>query len=399
VNLKQKVLVVFSVAVVMLSQAQANEKTWNQTLADAKGQTVYFNAWGGSDTINDYISWASQKVNERHGVKVVHVKIGAGDVVSRVLAEKTASAKKGSVDLVWINGENFKAMKNNGLLLEPWTQMLPNYQYVDVENKATTTSDFTVDVNNQEAPWGMAQLVFFHDSDLLKVAPTSMQAFLETAKNNQGRLTYPALPNFHGTTFVKQALIELIDDTSILSEPVDAAKFALQTENLWLFLDELHPNLWHEGKQFANDAPHMKQLVNNQEIFIGISFNPNDAANAVINGELSPSTRSYVHKKGSIGNTHFVAIPYNAPSMSGAKVFADFLMSPLAQARKQDINVWGDPTVLNMAKLNKNEQSLFESRVESDQLLDTQDLANVLLEPHASWVEALEQEWIKRYSN
>ena len=94
-----------------------------------------------------------------------------------------------------------------------------------------------------------------------------------------------------------------------------------------------------------------------------------------------------------------MAIPYNAPATAGAKVFADFLMSPLAQARKQDINVWGDPTVLNMAKLNENDQSLFESRVESEQLLDTQDLANVLLEPHASWVEALEKEWIKRYSN
>ncbi|NRB80954.1 MAG: ABC transporter substrate-binding protein [Saccharospirillaceae bacterium] len=396
-------LAVFSLVLVVLAHAQtksqSNEMAWNKTLEEAKGQTVYFNAWGGSDTINDYISWAAQKVNERHGVTVVHVKTGAGDVVSRVLAEKTAGAKKGSVDLVWINGENFKAMKNNGLLLEPWTQLLPNYQYVDVENKTTTTSDFTVDVNNQEAPWGMAQLVFYYDSDLLKVAPSSMQEFLEVAKNNQGRLTYPALPNFHGTTFVKQALIELIDEPSVLTQPVDESKFLKQTKNLWMFLDQLHPNLWHEGNQFANDSSHMKQLVNNQEIFIGISFNPNDAANAVINGELAQSTRSYVHKKGSIGNTHFVAIPYNSNAVAGAKVFADFLMSPLAQARKQDINVWGDPTVLNMTKLTKNEQSLFESRVESQQLLKTQDLANVLLEPHSSWVEALEQEWIKRYSN
>ena len=398
-NFKQLVLAIFSLVVVFFANAQSNESNWNKTIEEAKGQTVYFNAWGGSETINDYIAWAGQKVNERYGVKVVHVKIDAGDVVSRVLAEKTAGVKNGNVDLVWINGENFKAMKNNGLLLDPWTHTLPNYQYVDVENKASTTSDFTVDVNHQEAPWGMAQLVFYYDSQRLKQAPTSMLELLEVAKNNKGRVTYPALPNFHGTTFVKQALIELVDDASILSQPVDESKFAEQTKKLWAFLDELHPNLWHGGKQFAKDSSHVKQLVNNQEIFIGITFNPNDAANAVINGELPDSIRSYVHAKGSIGNTHFVAIPYNSNSLAGAKVFADFLMSPLAQARKQDINVWGDPTVLNMDKLNESDQSLFESRVESDQLLDTQDLANVLLEPHSSWVEAIEAQWIERYSN
>ncbi|BCE03099.1 ABC transporter substrate-binding protein [Marinicellulosiphila megalodicopiae] len=392
-------ILVLSLGISVLLNAQTMDKTWESTLQQAKGQTVYFNAWGGSETINDYIAWASQKVNERHGVKVVHVKTGAADVVSRVLAEKTANSDKGSVDLVWINGENFKSMKQNELLLNPWTQMLPNYQYVDTDNKPTTTSDFTVAVNNQEAPWGMAQLVFYYDSELLNTPPTSMTELLSVAKQNPGRVTYPALPNFFGTTFVKQALSEFIADASVLSLPVDESKFLMQTEKLWAFLDELHPVLWHEGKQFANDAPHMKQLVNSREIFIGLSFNPNDAANAVINGELPESIRSYVHEKGSIGNTHFVAIPYNAPSQAGAKVFADFLMSPLAQARKQDINIWGDPTVLAVNKLTENEQSLFESRVESEQLLSAQDLANVFLEPHASWVDAIEKEWIKRYSN
>jgi putative thiamine transport system substrate-binding protein len=31
---------------------------------------------------------------------------------------------------------------------------------------------------------------------------------LDLARNAQGRITYPAPPDFHGTTFVKQALIE-----------------------------------------------------------------------------------------------------------------------------------------------------------------------------------------------
>ena len=30
---------------------------WQKTLEEARGQTVYFNAWGGSQTINAYIQW------------------------------------------------------------------------------------------------------------------------------------------------------------------------------------------------------------------------------------------------------------------------------------------------------------------------------------------------------
>ena len=56
--------------------------------------------------------------------------------------------------------------------------------------------------------------------------------------------------------------------------------------------------------------------------------------------------RSFVFDGGTLGNTHFVAIPFNANAAAGAMVLANFLMSPEAQARKQDPKVWGDPTVL-----------------------------------------------------
>ena len=36
--------------------------SWDQALAQAKGETVYFNAWGGDPKINAYISWAAERV-------------------------------------------------------------------------------------------------------------------------------------------------------------------------------------------------------------------------------------------------------------------------------------------------------------------------------------------------
>ncbi|MEK9552505.1 MAG: ABC transporter substrate-binding protein, partial [Alphaproteobacteria bacterium] len=38
-------------------QAQAQAADFNATVEAARGQTVYFNAWGGDDKINDYIEW------------------------------------------------------------------------------------------------------------------------------------------------------------------------------------------------------------------------------------------------------------------------------------------------------------------------------------------------------
>ncbi|MGH6926030.1 MAG: ABC transporter substrate-binding protein, partial [Propylenella sp.] len=165
---------------------------WDAVLADAKGETVYFYAWGGEPRINDYIAWARRSVEERFGVRVIHVKVtDTAEVVSRVLTEKAAGRSKGgAVDLVWINGENFAAMRREGLL-QPmsWSAALPNYRFVDVEGKPSVERDFTVPVDGLEAPWGMAKLVFFHDTARLADPPTSAAALAGWIAANPGGFT------------------------------------------------------------------------------------------------------------------------------------------------------------------------------------------------------------------
>ena len=95
----------------------------------------------------------------------------------------------------------------------------------------------------------------------------------------------------------------------------------------------------------------LRRFFADGEIAIAFSFNPAEPASAVAAGELPDSVRSFVFEGGTLGNTHFLAIPFNASAPAGAMVFADFLMSPEAQARKQDPAVWGDPTVLALDEL------------------------------------------------
>jgi putative thiamine transport system substrate-binding protein len=390
-------IVVLIWIILWTTSAQAEE--WRDIVGAARGQTVYFNAWGGSDPINDYIRWAGLQVKNEFGVTVKHVKVtDIGDVVSRILAEKSANRNSGgSVDLMWINGENFKAMKGAGLLFGPFTQKLPNYRFVDTENKPTVLYDFTTPVDQMEAPWGMAQLIFMIDTARVDRHPEDMSGLLDFARQHPGRVTYPAPPSIYGTTFVKQALLELATDRQVLYRPVSEADFEAVTAPLWAFLDKLHPLMRRNGKVFTRGAPEMKQLLNDGEIFISLSFNPNDASHAITNGELPDTVRTYVHRGGTIANTHFVAIPFNSNAREGAMVFADFLMSPTAQLRKAIPSIWGDSTVLAVEKLNPRDQKAFRDMPLGIASLSVDELGKVLLEPDASWVTALEKAWLERY--
>ena len=377
--------------------AQAPGADWAAVVAAARGQTVHFNAWAGSEQINAYIQWVAGELQQRHGVKLRHVKISdAADVVKRVRAEKAAGrvAAEGTVDLIWINGENFAAMKREGLLGPPFAPSLPNFRYVDTVGKPTTLEDFSVPTDGLESPWGMAQLTFFADSRRLPQPPQNTVELLALARQQPGRISYPRPPAFHGTTFVKQVLLEHTPEVAALARPYSPEAFPAVTAPLWRYLDALHPHLWRGGRQFPQNAGAVRQMMADGELLMALTFNPNEAANEIAARRLPATVMSWQFARGTIGNTHFVAIPYNAPARAGALVTANFLLSPQAQARKADIAHWGDPTVLDLARLPAPERALFQSTPQPGAVSQT---APALPEPHASWVEPVEKEWIRRY--
>lgn len=369
---------------------------WDQVLEEARGQTVFFNAWGGADNINQYIEWAGEQVERQYGVKLEHVKVG--DIAEIVTQIKTAKdvgrTDQGNVDLMWINGENFANLKANDLLFGSFADNLPNAGLV--ADKPSIKYDFSVAVDGLESPWGGAQLVFIHDAQVTPEPPVNATELLAFAQNG-GRFAYPAPPAFHGTTFVKQLLSELVDDPSVLQQPVNTVDFEAATESLWAYLDALHPSLRGRGQVWPSSGEETRQLLDDGEVDIALSFNPNDASAAVRNGLLPDTVRSYVFDGGTIGNTHFVSIPFNASAKAGAMVVANFLLSPEAQARKADPQFWGDPTVLDISRLDSTAKTAFEQLDLGPWALPIEELANTRGEPHASWTQALEQAWLKRY--
>lgn len=370
---------------------------WALVLAQAKGQEVFFHAWGGDPKINAFIAWVGEEAAARHGVTLTHVKLAAtSDAVARVQAEQAAGkGSGGAVDLIWINGENFAAMKRAGMLYGPFAQSLPNWALVDTLGKPATVTDFTEPTQGLESPWAMAQLVFEHDSAKLADPPKSILALADWAKANPGRFTYPQPPDYLGLTFLKQVLYALLPDPLILQRPAADTDPALKA--LWQFLDALHPNLWRQAQAFPPNEAALGQLLADDEVSITFAFNPGRASAEIAAGTLPDTVRTFVLDGGTIGNASFVTIPFNANAVAGAQVVANLLLDPAVQARAQDASVLGFQTVLNLDALTPADRALFQDAPRGPATLSPAELGPTLLEPHASWMTQISDQWARRY--
>ena len=143
-------IAVFSLGGITTGYGRTATPDWNDVVSAAEGQTVYWHAWGGDENVNRYVAWVADQVREAGG-----------------------RTQDGRIDLLWLNGENFAALKSADLLYGPFTHQLPYFAYVDILNKPTTLVDFTLPTDGLEAPWGMAQIVFFADTAHVKNLPRS----------------------------------------------------------------------------------------------------------------------------------------------------------------------------------------------------------------------------------
>ncbi len=381
-------------------QAQVDPGNWDAVLQQARGQQVYFNAWGGESRINRYLDWVASEVASRYDIRLQHVRLADTAIaVSRIVAEKQAANNStGSVDLLWVNGENFAALKDNNLLYGPWAEQLPNFPLVDADNHPEMRQDFTVPVDGFESPWLRAQLVFYYDSQVVTQAPQSMPDLLQWARRHPGEFTYPKPPDFLGSTFLKQALMELVADDAPLFAAVDDSDFAGVTQVLWDYLDALHPHLLRRGRYFPGNGAQLRRLMSDGDTALAFSFSPNEVVTGIINRELPDSTRAYVLDSGTIANVSFLAIPYNSPNKAAAMVVANFLLSFEAQLRASDPQHMGSLSVLAQSQLSPQQRVRFADLELGPGAPPVSGLGRSLQEPHPSWMPALEAAWLQRYN-
>jgi putative spermidine/putrescine transport system substrate-binding protein len=316
--------------------AVLNVDDWEGVVAAARGQTVNWYLWGGSESINQFVDeFYGTALEERYDITLNRVPLAdTVDAVNQVLSEKEAGADTGAVDLIWINGENFLSLKQAAMLEPDWSRRLPNARLVDWENPAVNL-DFGEPVEGYESPWSSAQFQLIYDSARMSEdeLPRSYAELLEWARANPGRFTYiaPGPGAFQGTRFVKGALFELSGGAEQWLA-YDEALWEEHSPALWAYLNELEPHLWRGGETYPKDENELHGLFANGEVDFSITQAIAGAGPLIAEGLVPETARAFVFDDFMIGDFNYVAIPKNAPNKAAALVLANLLLEPELQA-------------------------------------------------------------------
>ena len=395
------VLLLTSFCFFNIEQATAKDSvlSWDEAVAAAKGQTVDWYMWGGSPAVNEYVNgYLATELKKRYDITLRQVPVkDIAEVVSKLVIEKQAGKNEGgSVDLMWINGENFRTCKKNDLLYGPFADLLPNQKYVDWNNP-TVYNDFGTPVEGMESPWGSAQMVMIYDSARLPEPPRSVGALLEWIEKHPGRFTYPAPPDFTGSVFVRHIFYHLSDSADQWQTDFTDQQLSETAEETYSQLLKIRPFLWRNGSTYPESPVRMNTLFADGEIDFSFSYHQGEASRNILDGIFPDTVRTYVFDEGTIANTHFVAIPYNAKDKAAAMVVADFLISPEAQLEKAKPGVWGDFPAISTGKLLPEWKTKFKQLARGAATLSDEELQeHQLPEPPSDILVYLEKGWEER---
>jgi putative spermidine/putrescine transport system substrate-binding protein len=373
-------------------------KPWSEVTDMARGGTVNWFLWGGSDNINKYVSeFVGGILKDEYGVTLNRVGLGdTVEAVNIVLGEmESGVTDKGSVDMIWINGENFRTMKQGNLAYCGYTETLPNNSLVNWDNPAIA-NDFGVPVEGCEVPWSKAQFAFAYDTARTENPPKSMGDLLAWIKANPGAFTYPAPPDFNGSVFVRHVFYHAAGGVENLLGPFDQAKYDKAATETWRILNEIEPFLWREGATYPTNINALQQLFANTEVDLYFNYEPAGFGINVENGTFPPTTSSYGLSSGTIGNTNYTIIPINSPNKAAALVLQNVLLSGAAQYEKALPDIWGTQPAIEVSRTSPEIQANFASITRHPSVVSAAELGkSALPELQASWITAIEKGWLE----
>ena len=367
---------------------------WDAIVEAAKGTTVTFYGWGGDEERNNWLNTTvASYLKDNYDITLEVVGMNIDDILAKLSGEKQAGTETGTIDMIWINGENFYSAKENGLLWGPFTDKLPNMEaYIDMEDPETL-KDFCMSIEGYEAPYGKAQMVLYNDSAVTPEAPNSAEELLEYCKKYQGKVTYPALPDFTGSAFVRNLIYEICGWEQFQTMEADRDTVKAAIEPALEYLRELNPYLWNEGKTFPESSTTVDAMFADGELVCSMSYGPFAVATGIAQGTYTDTTRTFVFDKGTIGNTNYMAIAYDSPNKAGAMVAINAVIS--ADVQLTQYSELRTLPVVATEKLNDDEKAAFDAVDLGEGVLSQAELlAHRLPEMPANLVPIIEDIWL-----
>jgi len=366
----------------------------------AQSATVRFAAWGGNENINNWIdTFVADELKKQYDIDLIRVPINdAQDTVQKLIRDKRRGRENGSVDLLWVNGENFKVMKDNGLTWKPFLYELENSKLVNLDDP-TIANDFGTLHDGHEMPWGAAQMVFIYDAAKIKTPPKTLSELVRWIKENPGKFTYSAPPDFTGSAFIRQTLMNILGRESYnnLARTGDEDKLRAELPKLWTLLEDIAPFLYREGEFYPETVSKLHQQFSDGTLWMTMDYYPSTAQRMIDKGIFPKTTKTFVLDDGALANTHYVTIPFNAPSKESAVTAANFLLGITAQASKLNPDNWGDFSVLDLERLSEQDKEVLNSVDLGDATLDLEILNKAKAqELPAAFIPVIETEWKKQ---
>ncbi|NDD63007.1 MAG: ABC transporter substrate-binding protein [Acidobacteria bacterium] len=375
-----------------IDPGQLRAMRWPEVESLARGTKVNFAMWAGDESRNRYFRGVvANELRRLYGLELIIVPLAdAGEAVSKLLNEKVAGKSSGgSIDMIWINGENFGAAKQGGVLWGPFASALPNLiRYPGVAR----LRDFGTPIDDFEAPWQRAHFVLAWDTARFTDPPRTIPQLIEWIRANPGRFTYPAPPDFTGSVFLRHLLYHLGGGVEKFQSGFDEALFRASAAGVTGLLRALRPFLWRQGDTYPASPRELDRLFVNNEVDFTMSYGPSFASERIARGEFPPTVRTFVFDTGTIGNYNYLAIPFNSPNPAGALLVINHLMS-VGSLIDQSQRL-GSTFPLDMGRLSEQERSAVSGLTRGPATLTEEELSRHLLpEPDYRYIDRLEREW------
>lgn len=378
-----------------LTPAQFAATDWNEIVSRARGTTVNFGMWAGDEGRNRYFQGTvADTLRQQYGITLKIIpNSDVAEAVNKLLNEKGAGKTSGgSIDFVWINGENFRTARQAGVLWGPFAERLPNIRYYDPQARQR---DFGTPIEGYEAPWQKAHFVFAYDTARVPEPPRSIEALRAWIKAHPGRFTYIAPPDFTGSVFIRHLLLHFGGGAQAFQQGFNEELFKKASAATVEYLNDIKPYLWRKGETYPASPKEADRLFANNETDFTMSYGPSFASERIARGEYPPTVRTFVFDEGTIGNYSYLGIPFNASNVAGALVVINHLMSP-AHAMDQ-ARTLGALFPMRLDQLSPSERDAVLAIPSGPATLSIAELASHQLpEPDAQYLVRLEKEWTEK---
>ena len=347
--------------------------------------------WFGDEARNRYFqTTVTEAMWKKHGIHLRLVPFNqTSEAIAKLRNERDAGKNGGgSIDVLWINGENFRSAKEGKLLWGPMAQSIPNASaYPDWAR----LHDFGTAIDGFETPWQNSQFVMAYDSARTPQPPKSFVNLLAWVKQHPGRFTYVAPPDFTGSAFIRHILLYF---SGGFQTGFDANLYEKASQQVFQYLNAMKPFLWKKGETYPSTPQELDRLFANQEIDFAMSYAPAFASEKIARGEFPATARTFVFESGTLSNYNFLAVAFNASNPQGALVVINDLVS---YGRVLDMaSVLGNGFPHALEKLTDAQRKEVDALPHGVATLAASEReAHAIPEPDAEYLNRLNRDWRK----